>query len=515
MPKPLVPVRLPVPGSFGLNLEKEADILPAQWATVADNMVFDDSGRLAARKGTQDVTSAIAGDPDVETIFEYIDSSGSSLLIFAAENKIYKLVGSTKTDISGTITTPTADDWKFQNFNGKCVGFQSGHAPIVLSSVAGTFADITLSGTQQPTTAANEVLAAYGRLWVIDGTSLKYSDALDETSWNSLFDLSTVWLNGMDVGVALADFNGYLTVFGRDSIIVYSNPWSPTGGGGIDTSTMELVENIGGVGCISRDTVIPVGKDIIFLSNEGLLSLGRTIQEKSMPMREISRNINDELVRLVQNDSPSAIKAVYDDVEGAYILSLPASDVCFYFNLRRPLPDQTYRITKWNRSFTGMFYDSNGTLYLGRAGHLMKYSGYYDNADTSGLNGTDIGISFTSGWTDLSDIDPQFSSLTKIPKSATFLILGGSSLQMFLKWAFDFQDIFSTYTKTLPASGGAEWGEAEWGEAEWSGGLVFNNIKAPLSSKGLVIKFGISTSVSGEALALQFLNLLLKTGRIA
>lgn len=529
MPQNLVPVRLPVPGSWGLNTQRKASLLPSLWATVATNCVFDDSGRLASRKGLQRINATvISGSPNVRGIHEYVDATGSKLTILAAGNKIYKVSGSTLTDITGSITTPTADNWKFVNFNGKCVGFQSGHVPIVLATVAGSFANITLSGTQQPTTATTEVLAAFGRLWVMDGTDLKYSDSLDETAWNGAFDLTTVWLAGIDVGVAIREFNGYLVIFGRNSIVVYSNPWVPTGGGGIDTSTMALIENIGGVGCLARDSIQEVGKDLIFLSYQGLRSLGRTIQEKSMPISVVSENVNDELVRLSLGETDTQITSCFSASDRAYILTLPTNGVTYYFDMRAPLPDGTYRVTSWGSSFTSAFVDQSKTVYFGKAGYLVKYTGYLDDVLSDGTGGSTFKMDFVSGWTDLSEIDPVLSARSKIPKKADLLVLGGSGQTATIKWAYDFQDSFKLFLKDLPAASAAEWGEAEWGPQyvtgsedpetlandEWSGGLIFNHIKAPMSKTGLVIKLGFSVSINGDAVALQLLDFLLKIGRI-
>jgi hypothetical protein len=59
---------------------------------------------------------------------------------------------------------------------------------------------------------------------------------------------------------------------------------------------MAVEDVIDGVGCIARDTVQDIGSDILFLSDSGLRSLGRIIQEKSAPMRDLSRNVRDQLL---------------------------------------------------------------------------------------------------------------------------------------------------------------------------------------------------------------------------
>ena len=511
MPKNLTPISVVAPAFYGLNSQRKADILDFSWATKIGNCSIDDSGRIAARNGYQNAhASAIAASPDVKSMFEYIDASGNKLQILAAGNAIYKLVGGTLTDISGSITTPTGDNWKFQNFNGRVVGFQSGHAPVVMTSVAGTFADISLSGTQQPTTNANEVMAAFGRLWCLDGTDLKYSDALDQTTWNGVFDLTTVWLAGMDIGTALAEFNGHLVVFGNSSIVIYNNPWVPTGGGSIDTTAMSLVENIGEIGCIARDSVQFIGTDILFLSAQGVRSLGRTIQEKSMPVNDLSRNVNDELNDLVSGETPANIKSAYSKAKGFYLLTLPVSNKTYYFDLRRPLEDRSFRVTRWDMSFKSMYVNSSNVVYLGTAGYINKHQGYLDNVSSDGSGGSTYELTYESGWNDLG-----MSGVNKIPKKIGVLVLGGEGQTMVVKWAFDFVDSFSSFTNTIAVGNNAEYNVAEYNIDEWSGGLSYNRIKAPMSKSGQVIKFGISITINGASVALQQIDMFSKIGRMA
>ena len=510
MPKQLTPSSVSAPAFFGLNSQRKADILPFQWATKAENCVIDDSGRIAARKGYQNINAtAISASPDVKSIFEYVDGSGNVLQVFAAGNVIYKDNGdSTVTDISGTITTPTADNWQFQNFNGKVVGYQSGHAPIVMATVGGSFADINYTAGAPSDTDAG--LASFGRVWNIDGTSLLYSSTLDET--NSIagygsFDLSSVWLAGMDIPVALAEFNGHLVVFGKSSIIVYSEPWYPEA---TVEPMMQVVENIGGIGCIARDSIQHIGTDILFLSGQGIRSLGRVIQEKSMPINDISKNVNDDLNQLVQSETLSDIKSGYSKTDGFYILSLPVADKSYYFDLRQQLQDGSYKATTWETSFTGINVTLSNEVYLGTAGYINKYQGYRDNVASGGTGGDSYDLVYESGWNDL-----EMPSVNKIPKNLSLLLLGGSGQTVVLKWAFDFESSFTSFTKTLDTASYARYGVSQYAVDSYSGSAKFNRIKSPMSKSGHVIKYGITVSVDEQAVALQQIDLYTKVGRMA
>ena len=514
MPKNLIPTSVSAPAFYGLNSQRKADILPFQWATKAENCVIDDSGRIASRKGYKRANATvISASPDVKSVFEYIDSLGSTLTICAAGNKIYKLVGTTLTDITGTITTPTADNWKFANFNGKCVGFQDNHSPIVLSTIGGTFTNISVASGSA---ASNDVLAAFGRLWILDGSSLKYSALLDETHWSTgagSFDLSTVWMNGMDEPVALSEFNGHLIVFGRQSIAIWNNPWVPTGTGATDVANnMSLVENIGGVGCIARDSVQHIGTDILFLSSQGVRSLGRTIQEKSMPVNDISKNVNDDLNRLAAVEITDDIKSAYVKNDGFYIVTLPTAGVTYYFDLRSPLQDGSFKATQWDLSFDSLYVSSSDDLYAGNAGYLNRYEGYLDAVSSDGTGGTAYEMTYESGWNDLGQ---QVAPMNKLPKKISTLMLGGAGQSIAIKWAFDYEDTFNSFSKTIPSDDVAEWNIAEYNIGEYSGGLVYNRIKAPMSKSGQVIKFGINITINGAAVAIQQIDMYSKIGRMA
>ena len=104
----------------------------------------------------------------------------------------------------------------------------------------------------------------------------------------------------MDEIVALGAHNGYLIIFCKNNIIIYGD--NDNFQAGMTTSSLTLVEVIEGVGCIARDSVQNTGEDILFLSNTGVRSLNRTVQEKSQPMRDISKNIRDDIIQAVTSE---------------------------------------------------------------------------------------------------------------------------------------------------------------------------------------------------------------------
>lgn len=504
MPKKLVPLTIQAPGFFGLRTQQKGDILPPGWATVLENIVFDDVGRIASRKGTKQLNgTVVTSSPTIRQVHEYIDNAGATLTIFAADNKIYKEVSGTMTDISGTITTPTADSWQFTNFNDWCVGFQTGHAPIVITSTAGSFADS--GGTQYN---GDMVLAMGGRLWTVLDSTLYYSDLLinNFTGGSSgTFDLAKFWPNGMDEAVALADFNGFLVVFGKNSIIIYENA--------DDVANMTIVEGINGIGCIARDSVQVVGTDIMFLSNTGVRSLGRVIQEKSMPITDVSKNVRDELVSRAVTETATNIKSVYHPTDGFYLLSLPTAGYSYYFDLKFPNPDGSLKVATWDVAPTAMNYTQGRVTNVAvTAGYLSTYTAYMDEDDNTGANGNTYTCTYESAWNDLGE---EVGNYLKIPKSFSVLASGTPSVDVTFKWAYDYEDVF--YTKPLAYQGEApaQYGIAQYGVDTYSSMGTFERKRGSMTHTGQVLKVGVTFEIEDFSFAIQRIDVLSKLGRLA
>lgn len=504
MSKNLVPLSIESPGFLGLNTQNSGSVLPPGWATKLSNFVYDDVGRLASRKGSkQQHGTAISGSPAVEQLHEYVDASGNRVLIFAAGNAIYKLVAGVVTDISGTITTPTANSWQFANFNGQCVGYQSGHNPIVLTTAGGTFADA--GGTMHN---GDMVLSAYGRTWTVLNNTLYYSDLLIHNylgGSTGSFDLAQYWPNGMDEAVALADFNGFLVVFGKESIIVYENPDDPA-------STMGIVEGIDGTGCIARDSIQVIGNDILFLSSTGIRTLSRVVQEKSMPLGDVSKNVRDALLGDALSENATDIKSVFNRNEGFYLISFPTSGISYMFDIKFPNQDGTLKATTWNFGPTALVYTQNLDMYLARdAGFVSLYTEYQDSKDNLGANGSNYFIDYEGVW---SDFGEEVSPLIKIPKRVAVLAAGVAGGNLGFRWAVDYSDVFTETQLTFQSQALFQYGTAQYGLSTYSGSLDFERVRGILSKSGQVIKIGMRMDIQDVKFAIQRVDLLAKTGRL-
>lgn len=462
MAQQLQNITIQAPGFAGINSEDSPLSLDQSFAATASNCIIDSYGRIGSRKGfkkisTDSSTATLLGSSrGIEAIYESLDSSGDKVVFSAGNNKIFSGT-TTLTDLTTSISyTPTANNWKIVSFNNHTYFYQKNHEPLIYTDSSGSGVLVEHSGFSGATTApeANEVLGAYGRLWAADVTgntnTVFWSDTLQGHKWSGgtagSLNLTTVFPTGHDEVVALAAHNGFLVIFCKDSIIIYSGAESP--------ATMQLHDTVEGVGCIARDSVQHTGTDILFLSKDGVRSFGRTIQEKSMPMRDLSNNVRSELSKIVSQQT-NPIKSLYSAEEAFYILSFADSQTVYCFDMRQTLQDGTNRVTTWSdinpRSMARL---ADGSIYFGRENGIFKYEGYLDDGESYQMLYYSNPLNFGN------------STNLKFLKKFNITVIGNVAAQTTLAWGYDYTDSFNkkVFSTEEPNTLTAEYNIAQFGD---------------------------------------------------
>ena len=498
-------IYIAAPGFKGLNTQDSPVTQDPAFASVAENAVIDKFGRIAARKGIKKITSSatpLGSSSGIEAVFEFCARNGTKTVFSAGNNKIF-----TGTSTLSEVTLPggysiTANNWKIVSFNNDVYFFQSGHA--ALMSVAGSTTLTAVVNGAHAAPAANEVLASFGRLWAADVANNSYtvywSDLLDGDDWHGgsagSLDITTVWPTGYDEIVALQEFNNFLVIFGKRSILIYSGASSP--------SSMTLSDTITGIGCIARDSIQAIGTDLIFLSDSGLRSLGRVIQEKSNPIGNVSKNVRDTLMASVTSET-GIIKSVYSPEESFYLLLLPTSSEVYVFDMRGTLEDGSYRATTWKDvSLLCGTRTTEGLLYLGSSKGINQYDGFLDDTATYTIKYFTNPMSFG---------DP---SKIKMLKEISFTVIGGSESQVIGNWAYDYKEDYSTQSFTIAKSNQAEYGISEYNVATSQYGVsnVIDIASIKATGSGKVATIGIEATIDGGSLSIQELNTEALLGRL-
>jgi hypothetical protein len=266
---------------------------------------------------------------------------------------------------------------------------------------------------------------------------------------------------------------------------------------------MTLTDTIEGVGCIARDSVQHTGTDILFLSESGVRSFGRTVQEKSMPMRDISKNVRSDLLSLVLN-STNPIKSLYSAEEAFYLLSIPDSNTVYCFDMRRQLEDGSNRVTTWSsiQPLSFALLDDN-SIYIGLSSGVVKYSGYLDGTEKYQMRYFSNPLDFGN------------TSNLKFLKKFNVTIIGGQSTEAILNWGYDYtanytkQALIFTSSATL-----AEYGIAEYNIAEYASSGTINTPKVNTSGSGEVVTIGIESEINGVSFSIQKIDIHALLGRL-
>jgi hypothetical protein len=302
---------------------------------------------------------------------------------------------------------------------------------------------------------------------------------------------------GGDEIVGLAAHNNFLFIFGRKQILIYQGASAP--------GSMTLQDTIVGIGCIARDTIQGTGEDVFFLSDSGVRSLQRTIQEKSAPFRNISKNVHDYIQSVVGLNDLSAIKAAYSATNDFYLMTLPTSAITLCFDTRAILPDGSARTTQWSNINPKAFCETKGRkLYIGKAGYVGEHSGYLDDTAT-------YRIRYYTTWIDFGN-----QIQTSILKKILLTVIGGATQTIIFQWAFDFSSIYRSETSQITGTLlTGEWGTTEWGTTyEWGGGAGVSEVGVNAGGVGKLLQFGFETDISDVSLSVQKIDIFTKDGKL-
>jgi hypothetical protein len=494
MAKPLQTVTIQAPAFYGLNTQDSPTGLTEQFALVVDNCVIDQFGRVGARKGWEYNTTT-NGDELVH-LSEYVKADTSTELISASATAVYK-GEETLTDITPTGYTVGTGKFRAATLNNIHYLFEEDEDPLYYD---GTTCDLISNNPNYagvvPT--GGIPLASFGRLWVAKGTVVYWSDLLIGSAWNTgssgSIDVSKVWADGSDTITGLASHNGFLIIFGNTQIIVYQ--------GAEDPATMSLADTIVGTGCVATDSIQATGNDLMFLSNEGVRSFNRTIQEKSLPMRDISKNVRSELTSAAIVET-GGIKSVYNSEEAFYLLHFPDSRITYCFDVRTPLQDGSHRATKWiGINPESLVSTRSGRLLFGMSNGIAEYKGYRDNGSSYELN-------YFSNYLDFGS-----PSQLKLLKNLKISVIGGSDTEVTLNWGYDYSYAYKKRGFTLAAQTIAEYNIAEYGLGEFNAGILVNRPSVNASGGGQVVQLGVEAQINGAPLSIQRMTAQAIIGRV-
>ena len=562
--------QLAAPAFYGLNTEDSPINQQPQFCQVADNAVIDSYGRIGARRAftnDTDVWPTLSGRATIDGTGTVVSSTGildhiqvgdingtkhilclareegynAAGVFVTADYYILKRNGNTLTEltlpaVADKSTFPTG---QIVAFNNKMYILSEGNEIIVydgtalsnISSEAGYYPIHAISDyrpgatptvtEQAPTPTVG--LAAFGRLWVTghegDFQRVWYSDLNIAQSWyddagtDSLstagyIDVSQYWPAGGDNIVGLAAHNNFLIMFGRQSVLVWGNPsGDPAAADGIFLS-----DTIRNIGCVSRDAVLNIGTDVLFLDDTGVRSLGRALTQENAPISDLTRNIRRNLTSLIASTvNNSTIKAVYVPDLNFCLFYFPENAEGFCLDMKSYMSEGIVKVTRWtNIVFNHACYVEDASsvdLYFASNNEngVLKYSGFseYDKQPYE--------FKYRSNplWFDT-------PSRKKFPKVLKFTsITQNNTGTGVARWGFDAR--VPTYSKhfTIEAQQPAFFNVSEFSEDEYADGpekIAINRVNTAGSGETVVL--GLDMNINGNSFSLQEINLQSLIGRL-
>ena len=566
MPQPQQNLSLTAPAFQGVNTEDSPLSQDITFAAEADNAVIDQLGRLGSRKGFR--TYASSYDTSALTPpagWDFFEAKAHSMChssglkpVVGFEIEWFDVVASNPVSLGTTyhfgLVSLTGSTVKFlsgphdslNSMKGQIVAFDGpngseyyvlpgpnepmlvidpvGETVSVLSLDGGFIAPQDDGGVISTDLAGDVACAAYGRLWVsgVDGNKQRiYYSSLENPYWwydgratpaqsqntGGIIDVSQYWPNGRDEVVGIVAHNNMLVVFGRNSILLYGNPvGDPAAIGGIF-----LQDAIDGMGLVNRDAITSTGNDVLFVDDTGVRSLGRSIQEQSVAIGDLTANVRTEFTRKVQGTADlSSITLTYWPQEGFTVCNFADEGFAYIVDNRRPSSTGGSRVTTWsNVRFDRSLHVEDGSddlvLMGSRETHaLYEYVGYRD------LVSETYKMTYKSNPIGFGDNVRQ-----KFPKRMDVTVVSRDNpTAATARWGFGDELKYSKaldITATIPAF----WGSAQYGISNYGAGAEsVKRYRVNTKGSGALVVLGVDAVIDGGFFSMQELNIQTLLGRI-
>ena len=347
--------------------------------------------------------------------------------------------------------------------------------------------------------------AAYGRLWVSgvndDYNTIYYSDLLVPEQWydgketmtddqntGGIIDVAQYWPNGGDKIQGMAAHNGFLIVFGRYSILVYSGAQGdPAGEGGL-----KLEDAISDVGLVNQDAMCNIGTDHLFVDSLGVRSLGRVIQEKSTPIAEPSMNVATQIRELIDRQR-DGVRMFHLAAKNLAVCLFPETRESYVFQLGQPSLTGGLKATRWTQCD---FYDGitvrtsvkDLCLLAGRDNRgVTRYFGY-TQPTTYNFAYESTALNFTGN-----------IMQTVIPKSVSYSFQSITADNIHALWGFGSPLKYKRPLRAKPDNNISD---------------GFYTTTTSLNGSGEMLRIGFEADIRGEKLSMQQISINTLVGRL-
>lgn len=285
---------LRIQGGYATDLAPETNDL--SHLSLAQNVSFQVSGSARKFGGSQRLNPvAIPGSPDVVGMFDFwlnglAGTPSQQFLMVGGDGKFYRHTGSVPLDITGSVTWTTGARPVFCQFSDTLTVWSSaGDAPVKWQQ------DATMTALGGSPPFARIAIAHQGRIWAAN------TNQNPSRLFYGGYGAANVW-SGADTGFFDIDVEDGDKIIGlasfADHLIVFKGPvkgsihrvggTAPTGADAFFRKPI-----VSGIPLQSHQSIVPVIKDLWFMSDRGIHSLQATDETGNFAPSDLSRTLTE------------------------------------------------------------------------------------------------------------------------------------------------------------------------------------------------------------------------------
>ena len=224
--------------------------------------------------------------------------------------------------------------------------------------------------------------------------TLYASDLLDPSVWDST---NSIVVNGDDgdaITAVVPYYKNRLIVFKKRRVFQVDIPNDATSGADWIVS---IISN--NTGCVATGTAVQVSSDILFLSDNGIRSLVRSVADDfssvGIPISEVVKDV----IQSINTDSIRVATAIYYD--NRYFLAIPTgsndyNDTLLVYNTALGAFEGTWSPQVMQFTLTNFNQEGSRAMFKKTNGIIEKYAGYKSPAGTTSEDYKDSGSDYQS-----------------------------------------------------------------------------------------------------------------------
>jgi len=275
----------------------------------------------------------------------------------------------------------------------------SGYSGAPTVTIIGNGTGATATATVSPPPANLRLIVnAENRLFGVGSgvhrNTLYASDLLDPSVWDLTNSIVVNGDDGDQITAVVPYYRNRLIVFKKRRVFQVDIPNDATSGADWIVS---IISN--NTGCVATGTAVQVSSDILFLSDNGIRSLVRSVADDfssvGIPISEVVKDV----IQSINTDAIRVATAIYYD--NRYFLAIPTgandyNDTLLVYNTALQAFEGTWSPQVMQFTLTNFNQEGSRAMFKKTNGIIERYAGYKSPAGTTSSDYKDAGADYNS-----------------------------------------------------------------------------------------------------------------------